>query len=366
MTSTAHQELDNPGTADGRIPDLRTDPRTNRRLLATLAQFDLDAPSGVPPVGRGSDPADIDEFLDGAHAGFEALYAAVPAGQPSGPHKQIDRRTLAIEGDDGNELTLHVFSPAGATGPLPAVVYIHGGGMTILDTDNNVHRTWCGDIASFGAIVIAVDFRNAHGPVKNPFPAGLNDCLAATRWIDAHRTELGISRLVLQGESGGANLAIAVALSARRQGRTDLIDGVYALVPYISGAYNWSETDKLAALPSLVENDGYFIKCEMLDLLVHAYDPDGLNARNPLAWPYFATSDDLTGLPPHVVSVNELDPLRDEGLAYARALDAAGVPVVSRINPGLTHGADSIFKDGASQFYRFTVADIHRFALAED
>lgn len=99
-----------------------------------------------------------------------------------------------------------------------------------------------------------------------------------------------------------------------------------------------------------------------MDALVHVYDPDGSNAENPLCWPYFATPADLEGLPPHVVSVNELDPLRDEGVAYCRALLRAGVPVVGRVNLGITHGADSIFRQAVSETYRATVRDIRAFA----
>jgi acetyl esterase/lipase len=80
----------------------------------------------------------------------------------------------------------------------------------------------------------------------------------------------------------------------------------------------------------MVENDGHYLNVQMMDLLVAVYDPDGRNAENPLAWPYFATEADVAGLPPHVITVNELDPLRDEGIAYCRLLQRAGVPVVAR------------------------------------
>ena len=86
------------------------------------------------------------------------------------------------------------------------------------------------------------------------------------------------------------------------------------------------------------------------------------NAENPLAWPYFATEAELAGLPPHVISVNELDPLRDEGMAYYRKLIAAGVPVVGRVNLGLTHGAELIFRQAVPEDYFATVQDIKRFA----
>nr|WP_275586177.1 alpha/beta hydrolase fold domain-containing protein [Geodermatophilus normandii] len=259
---------------------------------------------------------------------------------------------------------MYVFRPAGTEGQaLPGLVYVHGGGMTILDCDNRLHTRWCEDLAATGLVVVAVDFRNAVTTDGHaPFPAGLHDCADALTWLDAHRDELGMTSLVLQGESGGANLCLASALLARREGRLGAIAGVYAMVPYVSGGYGWDEETKRAELPSLVENEGWFLNTLMMDVLVSTYDPTGEHARDPLAWPYFATVEDLTGMPPHVVSVNELDPLRDEGIAYYRKLQAAGVRATGRVNLGLTHGADSIFKTAVGDVYDSTVADISRFA----
>jgi acetyl esterase/lipase len=111
-----------------------------------------------------------------------------------------------------------------------------------------------------------------------------------------------------------------------------------------------------------VENDGYYLDCQMLDLLAAAYDPAGDHARDPLAWPYFAAEADLAGLPPHVISVNELDPLRDEGIAYYRKLARAGVPVAGRVNLGITHTAEFVFRRALPEVYTATVRDIKRFA----
>ena len=242
-------------------------------------------------------------------------------------------------------------------------IYIHGGGMTILDAFVKVHQKWCEDLAATGMVVVGVDFRNAYSAEgMQPFPAGLNDCTSALKWVNDHRGQLGITSVVLQGESGGANLVLATALKAKREGYLDAINGVYAMVPYISGGYGWTDIRKLRELPSMIENDGYFLNCEMMDVIVAVYDPDSENAENPLAWPYFATEADLVGLPPHVISVNELDPLRDEGMAYYRKLLAAGVPVVGRVNLGLTHGAEMIFRQAVPEDYFATVQDIKRFA----
>ena len=133
-------------------------------------------------------------------------------------------------------------------------------------------------------------------------------------------------------------------------------------MPYISGGYAWDDDRKLRELPSMVENDLYFLNCQSMDLLVAAYDPTGQHAQDPLCWPYFATAEDLAGLPPHVITVNELDPLRDEGMAYYRKLLGAGVRAVGRVNLGLTHGAELIFRQAVPEDYFAAVRSIRAFA----
>jgi acetyl esterase/lipase len=352
---------------EGRLADaaveLRTDPRVHPRLLAALAAFGLDGHAVAPPLDRSATPESIAEFVGQTHAGFEGLYAALPNDWPDEQPSGVKHRTETVRGVDGNEITLHVYRPAEADGPLPCTVYIHGGGMTILDADNRVHRQWSEDLAGTGMVVVTPAFRNAWTPEgAQPFPAGLNDCSSAIDWVHEHREQLGIRTVVLQGESGGANLALASALKAKREGRLDRIDGVYAMVPYISGGYGWDSDRKLRELPSMVENNQHYLNCEMMDLLVAVYDPTGENAENPLCWPYFATAADVEGLPPHVITVNELDPLRDEGIAYFRTLQRAGVPVVGRVNLGLTHAADMSFRQAVMEAYKAAVRDIRGFA----
>lgn len=211
--------------------------------------------------------------------------------------------------------------------------------------------------------MIGVEFRNAAG-VRGPhcYPAGLDDCSAALEWAHAQREQLGLSALVVAGESGGADLSLATALRAKQEGRLDRIDGVYAIVPFISGGYGWPDERKAAELPSLLENDGYFVGNSSNAVIASVYDPGGAHATDPLAWPYFARQSDLEGLPPHVVTVDELDPFRDEGLAYSRALARAGVVVTGHTNTGVCHAGELMFRRTMPELYLSTVAAVKAFA----
>jgi acetyl esterase/lipase len=231
--------------------------------------------------------------------------------------------------------------------------------MVLLEAAGATYGRLRDELAATGLVVVGVEFRNGggkHGP--HPFPAGLDDCAASLRWMIDHRAELGLSKLVVSGESGGGNLTLATMIRAKRDGLVDHIAGAYAMCPYISNAWAAPTAD----LPSLFENDGYFLEVAMMGALAKVYDPSGEHATNPLAWPYHATTPDLAGLPPHVISVNQLDPLRDEGLAYARKLLDAGVSVVSRTVNGTCHAGDVIFAGALADVYAATLRDIKGFA----
>jgi acetyl esterase/lipase len=115
-------------------------------------------------------------------------------------------------------------------------------------------------------------------------------------------------------------------------------------------------------LVSLFENDNYFLNVENMGAFAKTYSPDGADDTNPLAWPMHAESSDLEGLPPHVISVNQLDPLRDEGLVYYRKLLDAGVSAVSRTVNGTCHAGDCLFLDAMPDVWHATIRDIKGFA----
>lgn len=168
--------------------------------------------------------------------------------------------------------------------------------------------------------------------------------------------------MVVYGESGGANLALAVTIKAKQDNLLHLVNGVYAMCPFIYGRYNYGD-DEDAKLPSLAENDGLFLNLADLQLLASCYLPEGEDARNyPLAWPYWASEEDLTGLPPHVITVNELDPLRSEGLAYYRKLMRAGVRVRCHTVGGTVHAGDLFFMRALPDITNASITDLSTFA----
>ena len=284
---------------------MRDDPRADPRMIAAMVPFGLDVPPEPAPVSGDSTIEDLLEYVTAAEEGFEGLFAAVVAGLPE--ISGIDRSVEVIQGLDGNDVTLYVHRPAGVDGPLPGVLHLHGGGMVLLEAAGATYGRWRDELAATGLVVVGVEFRNGggkHGPY--PYPAGLNDCAAGLRWVIDQRDALGISTLIVSGESGGGNLTLATVLRAKRDGVLEQIDGAYAMCPYISNA--WAAP--VPELTSLFENDGYFLEVAMMGALAKVYDPSGEHATDPLAWPLHATADDLAGLPPHVISVNQLDPLR--------------------------------------------------------
>src|SRR3954447_8114433 len=359
MTTTSQPVVALPGRLGNPAGDLRSDPRADPRMGAARAPFGLDTAGEAPPVDAASPRAAQLEFLAAAETGFEGLFAALGEGLP--PVEGVTRSTETITAAGGHEITLFISRPTTATGPLPGILHIHGGGMVILQAAGPAYTRLRDELAATGLVVVGVEYRNGGGALgTHPFPSGLDDCTTALQWMHEHRADLGISSIVLAGESGGANLALATTLKAKRDGHLDLVAGTYAMVPYISGRYTVAA--KPAELPSLVENDDYFISCASMEVMAEVYDPGATHADDPLAWPYHATDDDLAGLPPHVVSVCELDPLRDEGLAYYRRLLGAGVDATGRMVLGLVHAGNVIFGAAMPNVYAATVRDVHRFA----
>jgi acetyl esterase/lipase len=260
---------------------------------------------------------------------------------------------------DGNTINVQFIRAEGAE-LQPCVYYIHGGGMQSMSCYYGNYRAWGKIIASYGVAVAMVDFRNcltpSSAPEVAPFPAGLNDCVSGVKWLAANAARLGIDpkRIVIAGESGGGNLTLATGLKLKRDGDLGLIKGLYALCPYIAGAW------PLPQNPSSVENNGILLELHN-NRGAMAYGIGQLEKRNPLAWPGFASDDDVKGLVPTVISVNECDPLRDEGIGFYRLLLANGVPARCRQVMGTIHGTE-IFPVACPEISRDTARDLAGFA----
>ena len=338
-------------------PDLTVDkdPRCDPRVAAVMAMQAEMQPEIEPVPADASYEACLaycQAFEDRDVATHQLQLDAMP------DFSHIEQRSEVIKGDDGNDITLYIHRRKDAVGALPCLVHTHGGGMVLMTAADPLFIRWRNTLADAGLMVVGIEFRNGGGHLGNhPFPAGLNDCAAGLRWVYANRESLGVSNIVVSGESGGGNLSCATALKALKEGWIEEISGVYAQCPYICGQYD----NPPPALLSLVENDGYMLSCETMAPMVRVYDPEGLNADNPLAWPLQAKEDDLRGLPPHAITVNELDPLRDEGLAYYRKLAAAGVSATARTINGTTHAADEGLPDILPEVFKSTVDSVTSF-----
>jgi acetyl esterase/lipase len=231
--------------------------------------------------------------------------------------------------------------------------------MQAMSCFDGMYRSWGRIIAHQGVAVAMVDFRNcltpSSAPEVAPFPAGLDDCVSGLKWVVGHADAMGIDarHVVVAGESGGGNLTLATGLKLRADGDLGLVRGLYAMCPYIAGS--WPQE----RFPSSIENNGIFLDLHN-NRGAMAYGIEAFEAGNPLAWPSFATEDDVTGLVPTVISVNECDPLRDEGIEFYRLLLRAGVPARCRQVMGTIHGTE-VFAIAAPDISRETAASIAQF-----
>ena len=345
-------------SSQAKLSKLVRDPRIDPRLKALFAWPDR------PPVGDIASrealvaEANTPEAL-AAEAAMDMLFNACDS-EENAPSAGLSIRTETyVSAPDGNSVQIGVIRPDTAE-RLPCVVYIHGGGMQTMSAFNGMYKAWGRIIASQGLAVVMPDFRNAlrpsSAPQVLPFPAGLNDCVSAVKWARANATSLNIDpdRIVVAGESGGGNLTLATGLKLLKDGDIGLIKGLYALCPYIAG--QWPHPDN----PSSVENNGILLELHN-NRGAMAYGIEALERKDPLAWPGFATEADVRGLPPVVISVNECDPLRDEGVNFYRLLLRAGQPARCRQLMGTIHGTE-IFSIACPDISRDTAADLARFA----
>ena len=287
-------------------------------LLLELEAFVAAASSAPAP------PSDLPvaERRAAAHAGIAQTFLAMVEPGP----QLADVRNLRVP-VDGGEVPVRVYRPVDAA-PLPCHLYFHGGGFWVGTIDHSDHA--CRDLASAAeCVVISVGYRLAP---EHPFPTPPEDCYAALCWTVEHAADLGIdpSNVSVGGVSAGGNLAAVLSLMARDRGGPSIVFQVLE-IPVI---------DLTMSFPSVETNgEGYVLTKQGMSSYRAQYLTSTDQQRHPYASPIFA--DDLSGLPPALVMTAEFDPLRDEGEAYARRLEDAGVPAVARRWEGHIHSSMS-------------------------
>ena len=230
---------------------------------------------------------------------------------------------LTCPGPEG-DIPLRLYSLA-AEAPLPVVVYFHGGGWVIGNIQS--HDFVCRKLANeSGLTVISVEYRLAP---EHTFPVAAEDCYAVAKWVAENAQQLKVdgSRMAVAGDSAGGNLAAVTSLMARDRGEPQ-ISFQLLVYPVVDGTMSF---------PSIKENaEGYLLTAKDMAWFYDHYAPEGVDRKSAYLSPLYAP--DLTKLPPALVITAEYDPLRDEGEAYADALQQAGVEARSSRYDGMIHG----------------------------
>ncbi|WP_434572808.1 alpha/beta hydrolase [Pseudomonas sp. Z1-29] len=258
-------------------------------------------------------PKDARAVLVGAQAGVKLTL----------PKADVSEKTIQV---DGQSISLTIVRPAGVKGELPAFMFFHGGGWVLGDFPT--HERLVRDlVAGSGAVAVFVNYTpspEAH------YPVAINQAYAATKWVAEHGKQINVDgkRLAVAGNSVGGNMAAVVALMAKDKG-TPAIRFQALLWPVTDASFETASYNQFA--------EGHFLSKNMMKWFWDNYTTDAGQRNEIYASPLRATTAQLKGLPPALVQTAEADVLRDEGEAYARKLDAAGVPVTAVRYNGMIH-----------------------------
>jgi acetyl esterase len=254
---------------------------------------------------------------------------AAERNRPRAHREKIDVQEHRVPAGHGRSIAVRAYVPREPLGPLPALVYFHGGAFMLgdLETDDRDCRLTC---VEAGCIVLSVDYRLAP---EHPFPAGVEDAFRAFEWAAGEAATLGIDRerLAVGGASAGGCLAAAVALMARDNGGP-AVAFQQLIYPVLddrirTGSSKWRETPAFDHGQAVLMWELYLAGSDRRDL-------------SPYAAP--ARAENLTGLAPAYILAAGVDPLRDEALEYGLRLLDAGVPVELHHLPGAIHGFDKL------------------------
>ena len=287
------------------------DLRLHPQAASVLAQI-----AGDPSMGRKYSSLSPEE------ARIVALARRAQLNIAPEPVRCVERRGIS---GCGGPIPIWIYTPAQPPrpGPLPVLLHFHGGGFILCSSESHdpQNRYWANHA---GCIVVSVDYRLAP---ENKFPAAVEDCFTATRWVSENAGEFGgdASRIAVGGESAGGNLAAVVALLARETGPRILLQVL--AVPVVEFRFTAPSYETYATGYGLERSGLEFFRSNYLNSEVEFDDPRAAPLR----------VDSLAGLPPAIVITAGFDPMRDDGRAYADRLALAGVPVEYVCIEGMPH-----------------------------
>ncbi|BCJ70237.1 alpha/beta hydrolase fold domain-containing protein [Polymorphospora rubra] len=322
-------------TASGRIKHLATDPSGHldpqaQRILDAFSGLKPQPPEILTPVQAREQPTQVDAV--------QRILAE--DGRPTHPEPVGSVENVTIPGP-GGELPVRIYKPRNATGPVPVVVWVHGGGWVLFTVDT--YDASCrGLVNKTGAIVVSPEYRRAPEDV---FPAAHDDVLATFRWVRANAGLIGgdPDRVAIGGESVGGTMAAATSWQLKRAGERLPVAQVLVYPLTTGEQFGDSMTDAADARP---------LNRPLLSwMAMYAFEgvPDG--AKDPRVDLLSLDATQLTGLPPTLVITDERDVLRSQGGEFARHLDAAGVATTLTCYDGVMHeffGASAVL-DKAQQ-----------------
>src|SRR5262245_40700098 len=239
------------------------------------------------------------------------------------PQADVAERTISVE---RQTVKVVVVRPAGVTGRLPVFMFFHGGGWVLGDFPT--HERLVRDlVAGSGATAVFVEYDRSP---EAHYPVAINQAYAATSWVAAHGSEIAVDggRLAVAGNGAGGNMAAVVALMAKDRGRPSIRCQVL-MWPVTNAAFDTASYDQFA--------EGHFLTRSLMKWFWDSYTTDPRQRQDVYASPLQASNERLKGLAPALIQTAEMDVLRDEGEAYARKLDQAGIDVTSTRYNGLIH-----------------------------
>lgn len=256
------------------------------------------------------------------------------------PHVEgVDTIDKSVPGPDGApDIDVRIYTPEGQTGIMPGMLWIHGGGYIVgnLEADDYSMRQICKNV---GCVIVSVNYRLAP---ENPFPAGIEDCYAALKWMFASTRDINVDKsfIAIGGGSAGGGMAAGLVLLVRDRAEVEVVFQLL-IFPMIDNR-NISFSSHAITDPRTWDREKNIIAWK-------AYL--GKEADNDDVSPYAAASlaKDLSGLPPAYIAVGELDLFLDEDIEYAQRLLQAGVSTELHVYPGATHGFDGMITAAVSK-----------------